>query len=234
MKDYIEEYVDINGIKQYFLHYPCESDYVLLCLHGGPGQTEAQFAYYSKDERLKCNVVYYDQRGAGRTQLRNKTKPGDITTDRLMEDLKETILYLKKKYNTEKIILLGHSWGSVLGTLYVKKNPTDVICYIGTGQVIDIKKGEKVAYDKLEQVIREAKNSKDLKAFSRYEGYPYNVSEESFTKTISGFRKLQGKYGLAADMKPAIKIFYKSPVFHVKDLYALLASLKANKKQLKR
>jgi proline iminopeptidase len=229
MKDYQEEYIDINGVKQYFLHYPSESDYVILNLHGGPGQSEAQLAYYTKDERLKCSVVYYDQRGTGKTQLKNRTRPENITLDILIEDLKQTIQYLKEKYNTEKVIVLGHSWGSVLGTYYVKKNPHDVVCFIGTGQVIDTLKNEKVGYDKLEEMIIEKSNAKHIKVLRKHKGYPYETSKESFTKTLMSIRKLQGKYGLMGDLKKAFKVFFKSPVFHLTDLYALAIAVKTNK-----
>lgn len=113
MKNYIEEYVNINGIKQYFLHYPFEAELVILYLHGGPGQTEAHFAYHVKDERLKCSVVYYDQRGTGKTQLKNRAKHEDIKLDVLMEE------YFKKVQAPKK----GLYWIEDAGHLPILDNP---------------------------------------------------------------------------------------------------------------
>lgn len=42
-QDFFEEYVPINEIKQYFVHYRKDSDFVVLFLHGG--MTEAHFGY---------------------------------------------------------------------------------------------------------------------------------------------------------------------------------------------
>ncbi|MDR0500165.1 MAG: hypothetical protein LBG97_02815 [Coriobacteriales bacterium] len=66
-KLYFEEYVSINEIQQYFLHYPCSDGEVMLIIHGGPGQSEASFAYYVEPNPPVYTTVYYDQRGAGKT-----------------------------------------------------------------------------------------------------------------------------------------------------------------------
>jgi pimeloyl-ACP methyl ester carboxylesterase len=233
VKDYIEEYVEINGIKQYFLHYPRVSEYVILYLHGGPGQSEAQFAYRAKDDRLDCSVVYYDQRGTGKTQLKNRTAPENVTTELLTEDLKQTILYLKNRYRTENIILLGHSWGSVLGTGYIKRYPHDVLCFIGTGQTVDIMANEKAAFGELERRIREKGKPKDIKALSKFEGYPYDIRKDEFIKKLMEFRKLQGKYGVTGDGKKQVSAFMKSPVFRLSDLAAMSSAMKVNKNLMK-
>jgi pimeloyl-ACP methyl ester carboxylesterase len=229
VKDYIEEYVEINGIKQYFLHYPRNSEYVILYLHGGPGQSEAQFAYRAKDDRIKCSVVFYDQRGTGKTQLKNRTAPENVTTELLTEDLKETVRYLKIRFGTENIILLGHSWGSVLGTRYIKRYPRDVFCFIGTGMVVDMTANEKTAYDELERMIWEKGKAKDIKALSKFNGYPYGIPKDEFIGKLMDFRKLQGKYGVTGDGKKQAFTFIKSPVFRLSDLAAMSAAMKVNK-----
>jgi pimeloyl-ACP methyl ester carboxylesterase len=66
-KNFFEEYVPINGIRQYFLHYPASDGEVMLVIHGGPGQSEVPFAYYAEPEPAVYTAVYYDQRGAGKT-----------------------------------------------------------------------------------------------------------------------------------------------------------------------
>jgi pimeloyl-ACP methyl ester carboxylesterase len=90
-------------------------------------------------------------------------------------------------------------------------------------------KNEKIAYDKLGEMIREKGNPQHIKEFSKFEGYPYNVSKESFLKTVFSFRKLQGKYGLTGDAKNTVKVFRKSPVFHLSVLYPMLTAIKNNK-----
>lgn len=221
---YSEEYVKINGIEHYFLHYPNESDVVILFLHGGPGQTESFWAYKTKDERLKCNIVYYDQRGAGKTQFKSPSTMEDVNLENLLLDLQEIIEYVKRKYKTNKIILLGHSWGSVLGTCYIKKYPNDVLCYVGMGQVVDFMMGEKLSYDKLGQILESSNNKKNIKIFQKFKGYPYNLTKENSLSTILDFRKLQGKYGLTGDVWKQLKIMFKSPIVGMKDFINLINS----------
>lgn len=68
-KVYAEEYVHAAGIEHYLLHYRSRpEDPVLLFIHGGPGQTESFFAYVVEEYAARdYNIVYYDQRGAGKT-----------------------------------------------------------------------------------------------------------------------------------------------------------------------
>ncbi|WP_294187768.1 alpha/beta hydrolase [uncultured Clostridium sp.] len=227
MKNYYEEYIKINGINHYFLNYPNESDVVILYLHGGPGGSEAFLAYKTKDERVKCNFVYYDQRGAGKTQLKSPLTTEEVTLENLLLDLEEIIKYVKRKYQTNKIILLGHSWGSVLGTCYIKKHPNDVLCYVGMGQVIDFMMGEKLSYDKLEQIIEKSNNKKHAEYFKKFKGYPYNVTKENFLSTILDFRKLQSKCGLTDGLWKRIKnliIQLESPILGIKGIRSLINS----------
>jgi pimeloyl-ACP methyl ester carboxylesterase len=40
---------------------------------------------------------------------------------------------VKKKLHKDKIVLVGHSWGSVLGFLMVKARPELFYAFVGTG-----------------------------------------------------------------------------------------------------
>lgn len=73
--EFEEEYVEVNGIAHFLLHYPKAPDApVLLYLHGGPGSMESLFAYaLDKAWGDMFTQVHWDQRGAGKTLLRNKS-----------------------------------------------------------------------------------------------------------------------------------------------------------------
>jgi pimeloyl-ACP methyl ester carboxylesterase len=225
-KLYSEEYVKINDTEQYFLHYAAPTETVAIVLHGGPGQSEAHFAYYLSGNWGFCNMVYYDQRGTGKTQSKNRTKAENITIDKLISDLKQTIKYIKRKYNTEKIILLGHSWGSILGTQYILKYPTDVACYVGFGQIADMLRGEKTAFDKLAKLVAKSGNARDVAKLDILNGYPYKTD---LMKTSLKVRKLQGKYGLTVNYREMFKKVLKSPIFQLRDFLPFVNSLKTNR-----
>jgi pimeloyl-ACP methyl ester carboxylesterase len=228
-KDFLEEYVQINGIDQYFLHYPSSQKEVIIHLHGGPGSSATFFAYTLKEYRELCNIVYYDQRGAGRTQRKNISKPDDLTIDILIEDLKQVIIYVKEKYQTDRIILMGQSWGTVLGTQYVLKYPEDVICYIGTGHCIDTRHEMQIIYNKLKDVIENKGNKKDLKKLLEIRSLPtMNVDDKNYITMETRFFILRTKYGLTLKIGKLLKIIFKSPIFKLSDLILMINGPKAN------
>lgn len=227
MEKFYEEYVQINDIKQYFLHYPNESDFVILFLHGGPGQTEAQLSYKTVLPERAFSVVYYDQRGTGKTQQKNKSKPTTITLTTLLSDLKETIEYVRKKYPNKKLILLGHSWGSILGMEYIKQYSDTVDAYVGMGQVVCFKEGEKVAYEHCYALATD----KDKRKLAAIEDYPNCIIAENVNQKCPKFRKIQAKYnltGYSGGNSKLSKIFMKSPIFKLADIFTMLKSMKDN------
>ena len=46
----------------------------------------------------------------------------------------------------DKIVLVGHSWGSILGVFMAKARPDLFYAFVGTGQVADPAKNYAVAY----------------------------------------------------------------------------------------
>ncbi len=227
MEEFYEEYVEINNIKQYFLHYPNASDCVVLFLHGGPGQTEAHLTYKTILENRSFSVVYYDQRGTGKTQSKNKSKQNEVSVGVLIEDLKETIEYVRKKYANKKLILLGHSWGSVLGMEYIKKYSNTVDAYVGMGQVINFKLGEQVAFEHCYNLASTIDKEKLLKIGD----YPNSLTIKNINEKCPKFRKIQVKYkliGYSGGNSKLVKIFMKSPIFKLKDIFSMMKSAKIN------
>src|SRR5580765_8506762 len=154
-RDPIDEakYVEVGGIEQWITirgedrHNP-----VLLFLHGGPGDATNPWGYAGFRSWLKkFTVVQWDQRGAGRTLGKNGPSLGPtITVDRMVRDGIELTELLRTTLKQDKVILVGHSWGSILGVLMVKARPDLFRAFVGTGQVaVDQSKGYAVAYTEL-------------------------------------------------------------------------------------
>ena len=224
-----EEYVTLSGIEHYLLHYQTKPENpVLLFIHGGPGQSESMMAYVVEEyEKRNYNIVYYDQRGAGKTYLRNKKEKPD--TEILKNDLLEIVLYLKKVYQKEKIGILGHSWGSVLGSMFALEHPEHTLCYIGCGQVVDLMENERVGYLKLKNAIEKSGNKKDQKRLLKIGEYPVDYFDMQVYKKMGMVRKLQGKYNLAMFFdKSMIKIFMKSPIIGMRDIIPFLTGIMVN------
>lgn len=131
-------YVKIGGIEQWITirGKDCTNP-VLLFLHGGPGDATNPWGYAAFHSWLKYfTVVQWDQRGAGRTFGRNgASSASTITPERMVQDGIELSELLKKRLHKDKILLVGHSWGSVLGFFMVKARPDLFDAFVGTGQV---------------------------------------------------------------------------------------------------
>jgi pimeloyl-ACP methyl ester carboxylesterase len=142
-------FVKLGGIEQWVtIRGQDRNNPVLLVLHGGPGDATNPWSYpYFFDWLEAFTVVQWDQRGAGRTLGKTgESIAPTLTVERLTQDGIELSEYLRRHLGKNKVILLGHSWGSVLGTLMAKARPDLFHALVGTGQVVDFKEGNVVAY----------------------------------------------------------------------------------------
>src|SRR4051812_44685344 len=157
------QYVEIGGIQQWItIRGEDRNNPVLLFLHGGPGDATNPWGYAGFRLWLKrFTVVQWDQCGAGRTFGKNPDATQSITVARMTQDGLELADLLRKRLRKDKIILVGHSWGSILGVRMVKARPDLFYAFVGTGQVADPKKSYTVAY---EQLVRNAEALKDERA----------------------------------------------------------------------
>lgn len=229
-KDYTEEYVNINGFDQYLLHHTCADSEqpVLLFIHGGPGLAESTFSYvFQKEISELYTVIHWDQRGTGKTLSKNKNIYPSIYEE--LDDLYQVVQYLKTKYAKERIVILGHSFGTILGTLFVLKHPEDVLYYIGAGQVISLTENEKVGYEKLKQLIIKSNNKRDLIKINEIVDYPENQYSKTMIKKIQKLRILQGKYRVGMDFILILKALFKSPLFQISDVFSIKNGMSNNK-----
>jgi pimeloyl-ACP methyl ester carboxylesterase len=118
----------------------------LILLHGGPGLTETVFfRRFIAPLEKSFTVVYWDQRGAGRSFERAIPK-SSMTVERFIGDLDELVDAVRKRLGKSKVAIFGHSWGSALGVLYAARFPEKVAAYVGSGQIGDWAAGEAQSY----------------------------------------------------------------------------------------
>jgi pimeloyl-ACP methyl ester carboxylesterase len=109
---------------------------MLLILHGGPGDAQSPLvSVYAHLER-DFVVVQWDQRGGGRTRARAGTAPQGTSLEQLTKDGIGLIEFIRDYLRTNKVVLVGHSWGSFLGVHIVKRRPELFRAFVGTGQVV--------------------------------------------------------------------------------------------------
>lgn len=131
-------FVDIGGIKQWIqIRGEDRDNPVLLYVHGGPGGTTLPISSGWRPWEKHFTIVQWDQRGTGRTYgAAGDTLAPTMTLERMTQDGIELAEYLRTHLHKEKVVLVGHSWGSFLGIHMVKQRPDLFSAYVGTGQVI--------------------------------------------------------------------------------------------------
>ncbi len=108
---------------------------VVLFLHGGPGMPAMYLAHaWQRELENDFIVVQWDRLGVGKSYF------GDVpsrylTVRGLLDDTYELTNILRGRFQQQRIILVGHSWGSWLGMLAVRERPDLFRAFVGVGQM---------------------------------------------------------------------------------------------------
>jgi len=140
--------VEIGGVPQGMIIQSIDpANPVLLFLHGGPGMPEYFLeATHPAGLEQDFTVVWWEQRGAGMSWSPD-LRAQDLTVDRMIRDTIEVADYLRDRFGQERIYLLGHSWGSLLGVQVAAQAPDRFHAYIGMAQVVHQLRSEIMARD---------------------------------------------------------------------------------------
>lgn len=168
-------FVSIGGIDQWIqIRGENRNNPVLLILHGGPGFSYMPFTQNFRSWEKDFTVVQWDQRGAGKTFGKNgKAGSGAMTIDRMVQDGIEVTQFIREHLKKEKIILLAHSWGTILGIPMIVKNPELFSAYVATGQIVDMPRNEAASYDLLLKIVRASGDAKAIKQLEDIGKPPY-------------------------------------------------------------
>jgi pimeloyl-ACP methyl ester carboxylesterase len=175
-------YVRIGGIEQWIqIRGDDRSNPVLLWLSGGPGfSTIPATAAYRAWER-NFTVVMWDERGEGKTFERSgKSVAATMTIDHMTDDGVEVAEYLTRRLHERKIVLLGHSWGSILGIHMIRRRPDLFSAYVGTGQVVELERDAEAAYPLLIQRAKDVHNTVAEKQLEDVGPPPYPDTEKKW------------------------------------------------------
>ena len=113
----VDAVVDLDGVRLHTRRVG--SDPPVVVLHGGPG---ADYAYLLPQyDRLAHGraLLFYDQRGGGRSPVARDVPVG---WQEHVADLEA----LRKHWAIDRLTLLGYSWGGLLAVLYALEHPDRV------------------------------------------------------------------------------------------------------------
>jgi pimeloyl-ACP methyl ester carboxylesterase len=130
------EQIELGGDKQWVLiRGRNRTAPIVLFLHAGPGMPMMYLAYaFQRSLENDFLTVQWDRRGAGKTY----SPDTDVAKMRVSQEVADSIELMEKlraRFGTNKIILVGHSYGSELGVLVAQKRPDLLRAYVGVGQV---------------------------------------------------------------------------------------------------
>lgn len=141
----------IGGIDQWLnVRGQDKANPVILFVHGGPASpiTPSMWQFQRPIEEY-FTVVNWDQRGAGKTY--NAVDPNSIADTirigRYVDDAIEVAEHVRARYGKRKVILMGHSWGTIIGMSAALKRPDLFHAYVGIGQVINTRENERISYE---------------------------------------------------------------------------------------
>ncbi len=140
---------------------------VLLFLHGGPGMPAMYLAHaFQRELERHFVVVHWDRRGAGKS-YRSGIPSAGLTVSQTLSDTYELTIYLREKFQQERIFLVGHSWGSYLGILAARERPDYYYAFIGMGQIVADR--ERVRAVQREFLLEKAEEINDTVLARRFE-----------------------------------------------------------------
>lgn len=151
---------------------------LLLWLHGGPGGAERPlFRYFNGGLEESFLVAYLDQRGAGRS-FDAHAATSRLTVAQHLVDLDAVVDHLRLRFERDRIVLIGHSWGGALGLLYAHAHPEKLSELICAAPVVAVQEQwrREYAFD-----LEEANRRVDRRAMAELGGIgppPYGNAEQ--------------------------------------------------------
>lgn len=186
--------VTLNGARQSIrLRSADTANPVLLFLHGGPGICDRhRVLKFHSGLADVATLAMWDQRGAGKSYNAQQAKR-TMSIETMVEDAAALVEHLCGRFGKEKVYIVGHSWGSLLGTLLAQKYPGRIAAYVGMGQVTDLPENERLSY---EFVTGEAQKRADTKGIAELNriGAPVNGQYRTLDDLILQ-RNYLSKYG---------------------------------------
>jgi len=186
---------------------------IILFVHGGPAAPIVPTMWeFQRPIEEFFTVVHWDQRGAGKTFL--ETDPAQVAPtiriERYVDDAIEVAEYVRKRYGKRKLILVGHSWGTIVGMGAALKRPDLFHAYVGIGQVISTRENERISYEYALQQARLHKNEAALKELATIAPYPGN--EPITRERIIVARKWPQHYGGLSAFRASSTYYFGGPL----------------------
>jgi len=223
----ISEAVTLGGLPQWItIRGADRANPVLIYVHGGPGAAEMGRSWpYQRGWEDFFTVVQWDQRGTGKT-LRHGGEAANkagLTRARMADDLVELMALVRHRLGVERVVLLGHSWGNVIGMDAALRKPAWVSAYVGVGPLMNLQANERAQYEAL---LAEARRRGDAVALAELQALaPYPGEGDIPFEKVNVARKWVMAYGGLAAYRSDADFYFRaarlSPYYSFEDRVAI-------------
>ncbi|MGG4407471.1 alpha/beta hydrolase [Niallia taxi] len=219
-----EVIMEIGGIQQYlYIRGQNSSNPIILFLHGGPGTPMTPVLHkYQYGWEYDYTVVNWDQRNTGRTYFLNKKKADTIiaslTADQVVEDIHEIVLYLSKRFNQDRIIIMGHSWGTTIGSLFVQRYPELTKAYIGISQIVQLNDGAALMAAEIRKKALVQGANKDAEILERLQKGLHDSLKATEAAVVKMYKIAKNYISYMSDSFAFLKAGAVSPYFSLRHL----------------
>ncbi|WP_458121146.1 alpha/beta fold hydrolase [Paenibacillus sp. Z6-24] len=157
------EQVQINGTDHEIMIRGNNRDNpVIINVHGGPGASEIPYAEQVQDLlESQFTIVNYDQRASGKSYHFFEDY-SNLSSDLLVNDLLAVTDYAASQLGKQKVILIGHSYGTYIAAQAAYRAPGKYEAYIGIGQMGDSAQSERDSLNYVLDQARLAGNTEDV------------------------------------------------------------------------
>lgn len=183
---------------------------MLLFVHGGPASPALPVSWaFQRPWEEYFTVVQWDQRGAGKTYRANDPEEvaETIRIERFVQDVGEMIDFLVNRYDKRRVILVAHSWGTIIGLPAALRNAERIHAYVGIGQVISVEENERLSYEYALRTAKRENNEEGIEDLEALAPYPGTLTRERIIRQ----RKWAQHYGGLSAYRTDSKYYHNAP-----------------------
>jgi pimeloyl-ACP methyl ester carboxylesterase len=204
---------------------------VLLFVHGGPCMPVPGVVSRGQDYAVSIAtrelvkhfvVVFYDQRGNGKS-FDKSTPAQSYRVEQFISDCNELIDVLRDRFQQEKILLAGHSWGTVIGLTVASRFPEKLHAYVGISQILNWSENDMLSYEWVKRKAEEANDQKTLDKLASLGRSPFLKAKQwtEFRRPLLKYNSMiyQSDTVKHPGMIGGLKLFVNSSQYSLKDIF---------------
>ena len=214
-----EKFIDVNGDRQNIrVRAAREGLKPILFLHGGPGVADRHIIMMKQSALAeKYALICWDQRGSGKS-YRPDIKKEELSLETYISDAEAVLDYVRAETGYDRVIVAGHSWGTIIGTPLAARAPEKIAAYIAQGLFVEGAENELLSWKFCLDEAERTGNKKAVNALSgirpengRYPNDKAMMTQRNYLSKFGGGVWKERKGLVASLIKPLIKSGEYSP-----------------------